>query len=133
MVLFVAHLAFWLDEKGIAEHIFNLHLTPSMIPLYVLVMIYALALLIFTVHLSKKIKGLQESNLNHSRKAVIIMALVHLLAFSCSSLFVFSQDSNSMTSVIPGLFSLYFAIMFIISLILLFILFRRRNKDKLEF
>ncbi len=133
MVLFVAHLAFWLDDKGIAESIFNLHLKPSLIPLYVLVLIYALAFLIFTVLLFKKIKGLQETNFNHSRKAVILMASVHLLAFSSTSLFVFSQDSNSMTSVIPGLFCLYFAIMFILSLILFFTLFVRRNKNKLEF
>lgn len=132
IVLFVANLAFWLDDKGIAEQIFHIHLTPSRIPLYIFVMILALAFIAFTVYLSDKVKKLQESNYPHCRRAVILTAIGHLLAFCSLSLFVISQESNSMTTVIPSLFNLYFAIRFVIFVMLFFNHFVRRNKSKIE-
>lgn len=53
IIIFVAHLAFWLDEKGAAERIFNINISPSLIPMYILGTIYFLAIIIFTVVLSK--------------------------------------------------------------------------------
>lgn len=130
IVLFIANLAFWLDERGIAEKIFNIHLTPSLIPLYIMVIIFSLAFVIFALHLYKKIKGLRESHYKHSRRAVLLAAVGHLLAFSGSSLIIFFQDPDSMKTVIPTLVGLYFAIMFIIFMILFFTLFGRSVKVK---
>jgi hypothetical protein len=128
IVLFIANLAFWLDERGIAENIFNIQLTPSLIPLYIMAMIFFLAFIIFALHLYKKIKTLRESHYKHSRGLVLLMAVGNLLAISGLSVFVFTQDANVMKTVIPSLFSLFFAIMFIIYMILFFALFGRSVK-----
>jgi hypothetical protein len=130
IVLFIANLAFWLDERGIAEKIFNIHLTPSLIPLYTMVMFFSLAFIIFALHLYKKIKCLRESHYKHSRRAVLLTTAGNLLAISGLSVFVYSQDANVMKTVIPSLVSLYFAIMSIIFMILFFTLFRRSLEVK---
>jgi hypothetical protein len=130
--IFVANLAFWLDEKGAAERIFNINLTPSLIPIFFLGIIYSLAIFTFTIVLSKQVKRLQVSNYNNSKKAFLLSIGSHLLAFSSSSIILVVQDSSSMKTVVPSLFSLYFATIFILLLMLYFPLFVRTNKNKIE-
>lgn len=129
--IFVAHLAFWLDEKGAAERIFNIDLTPSLIPIYILGLIYLLAIITFAIVLSKQLKSLQVSNFNNSKRAFLLSLGCHLLAFSSSSLLLFVHDSNPMKTVIPSLVSLYFATVFVILLTLYFTLFVRKNNNKI--
>ncbi len=132
ILLFVAHLAFWLDDIGIAERVLNIYLTSSLVPIYILLTIYSLVILTFTVQLYKQLRALQKSNYSNSRRAFILILAGHFLAFSFSSIFVFVQDPNSMATVIPSLFSLYFAIMFLLRVALIFKLFVRRNNGIVE-
>jgi hypothetical protein len=129
--IFVAHLAFWLDEIGIAERVFNINITPSLIPLFILGVIYFLAIIILIIVLINLVKRLQESNFINSKRAYLLSLGCHLLAFSSSSLLWFAQDSNPMKTVIPGLLTLYFATIFIILLTLYLTLFVRTNKNKI--
>lgn len=129
ILLFIFHLAIWLDEKGIAENVFNLYLPPSKIPIYILLMLYFIVFIYFSFLLSKQIKKLQESNFHNCRKAFHLTLAGHLLAFVTSAFLVFARDPNIMATVIPGIFSLYFAIMVLILVILYFNLFVRRTSS----
>jgi hypothetical protein len=130
--IFVAHLAIWLDEIGIAERVFNIHITPSLIPIYILGIIYLLAITIFSIVLFKLVKRLQVLSYINSQRAYLLTLGCHLLAFSGSSLLWLSQDSNPMKTVIPSLMSLYFVIIFIILLTLYIFLFMRPNNSTIE-
>lgn len=127
IIIFVAHLAIWLDEIGLAERVFNLHIIPSIIPIYILGIIYILAIIIFTLVLLKLVKRLQGLSFINSQRAYLLSLGCHLLAFSGSSLLRFSQESNPMKTVIPSLMALYFAIIFIILFTLYIALFMRTN------
>ncbi|MBT2691712.1 hypothetical protein [Bacillus sp. ISL-55] len=130
--IFVAHLAFWLDEIGLAERVFDINITPSLIPIYILGMIYLLAIIIFTIVLFKLVKKLQIINFINSQRAYLLSLACHLLAFSGSALLRVTQDSDPMKTVVPSLMALYFAIIIIILLMLHFVLFMRRNKNKID-
>lgn len=127
--IFVAHLAFWLDEIGIAERVFNIYITPSVNPIYFLGIIYLLAIFIFISILFKHVKRLQVSNFKNSKRAFLISVGLHLLALSCSLFFWFAPDLNPMKTVIPALMALYLATITLILLALYFSLFVKTNKN----
>ncbi|MBT2663402.1 hypothetical protein [Bacillus sp. ISL-45] len=131
ILIFVAHLVFWLDEVGIAERVLNIHLPPSSFPIFILGLFYLLAIIVFAVVLSKQIKRLQLSNFTNSKRAFLFSLGCHLLAFSSSILLWIAQDSDTMKTVIPGLITLYFATILIILVAMYFTLFVKTNTNKL--
>jgi hypothetical protein len=128
--LFLANLAFWLNDIGLAERFLKISVTPP-IPLVSLGLIYILAIIIYAILMSKLVKRLKISSSKNCKRAFLLSIGLHIFAFSSSTFILFALDSNSMKTVIPSIISLYFAAFTLFLLIMYVSLFFRTNKNNI--